>query len=134
MMGTTVDMSQFLLVDLKNFILCLESAAAYHGLITYADTPLIVYNLNNNFSLKTAHLRQYPKPTTSNPLEDCIRLRDGLWVTSIERTICELVKYEREEFFIYEALEDLNISFSTILESANKYEVSSKLKSFISSI
>lgn len=34
-------------------------------------------------------------------------IADGLYVTRPERTICDLIKYKRHEFFILEALDEI---------------------------
>ena len=125
------DVSGFLVKDLKDFILCLESASAYHELTTYCDTPLTVYNLRNDLSIKTAHLMQYPKPGDVDYIEDCEQIREGFWVTSRERTICELIKYKREEFFIYEAIEEYNNDFEVLGVYAKKYGVEKELDEFL---
>jgi hypothetical protein len=125
------DVSRFLLNDLRDFILCLESASAYHDLTTYCDTPLTLYNIKSDMYLKTAHIVQYPKPQNIDILEDCAEVRKGFWVTGKERTICEMIKNDREEFFIYEALENYEGDFEVLKEYARKYGVLSKIKYYL---
>ena len=134
MSSVVCDVSRFLLEDLKDFILCLERASAYHGLTTYCDTPLTLYNTRTDLYLKTAHIVQYPKPTDIPLLEDCIEVRKGFWVTSEERTICELIKNKREEFFIYEALENYEGDTDYLLSISDKYGVRDRLVGFLNDI
>lgn len=96
-------------IDLKmKGLLCLECALGYCGLSSFN------FELNPMFFVQSS--------TDNNVFLDAVfgcflvnsidmsytkEIADGLFVTRPERTICDLIKYNRHEFFILEALDEI---------------------------
>lgn len=96
-------------IDLKiRGLLCFECALGYCGLSSFN------FELNPMFFVQSS--------TDNNVFLDAVygcflvnfidmsytkEIADGLYVTRPERTICDLIKYNRHEFFILEALDEI---------------------------
>lgn len=70
----------------------------------------------SNSQVKAYNIETYVNEF-SNSVEDCFQLRDGLWVTNSERTICEMIKYDRD--------------IDQLMKHAKKYVVKEKLQYFL---
>lgn len=80
--------------------LCLESALYQHGYTTYRDMyPTI---LSDYLEFKTPTI-EYIKDRFH---KDMVTLESGIEVTSLERTICEMIYYDRDPDLILQALDD----------------------------
>lgn len=128
-----MDITSRLIQVINGYTLCFESAAMENMLISAPIGLLTIYKHRNTVEVKTDNIEIYVNDL-SDSLEDCIEIRPGLWTTNSERTICELIKFGREEFFIYEALENYEGSFNRLRECAVKYRVLGKLNYFVDTL
>lgn len=123
--------------DVLRFInsgyLCLESALYEYKLSSYFDYVVKVYS-DKVPPIETSFYKVFQN---KNGSEGIVPLRDGLFITTIERTICDLVSYDRREDFIIEALSDYHDRFGSydeLFEVALKYNVLDEIKSLIDEI
>lgn len=124
-------LSPLILPKLMNkIILAFENAATYNGLSTYSGDPITCYSLEDVTPFESYLLCMY-KNETKDPFEDCIKLPNDLWATNEERTICEMIKYNRSEEWIFEALYNYDKDFNYLRRFAEKYNVRDKLEKFI---
>lgn len=89
-------------------VICFESALGYFGLTSFdAETNPIF------FVKGTTDIGKFVPSLVSFMIVDKVdysytkEIAKGLFVTRPERTICDLIKYKRHEFFILEALDEI---------------------------
>ena len=128
-----VDVTGPLLNVLNGYTLCFESAAMENLLVAAPIGILTVYRPGNNSQLIASNLEIYVNDF-SDFTEDCFEIRRGLLCTNSERTICELIKFERDDGFIYEALENYSGSSDILRKYARKYGVSDELEHYITTV
>ena len=95
-------------------IVCLESAASKLRLCTYPPSPLIYYTDASAIST------QYKRVIKVNDLDtnNCI-LINGVYCTNPERTIYEMIKMDRDEFFILESI--INYEYKYDINTLREY-------------
>lgn len=79
-------------------VLGLESAGYRHGLNNYGITPVVLL-ADLEKPIYTNYIWYTPYVTKSD--EDLVHIAGGLYVTSPERTICDLVIADGDEEFLY---------------------------------
>lgn len=113
-----------------NPIMCCESALYQLGLSTYVDRHLTF--LNKYQSVNTAEF-EYIKETRD--FKDIIISEKGYRVTSPERTLCDMIAWDRCEEFLVQGLDDYMFDYSEriplLLEKAKEYNVYDKLMKYI---
>lgn len=89
-------------------VICFEAALGYFGITSFdAETnPMFFVEGKDNVGKFISSLFSFmivDKVDMSYVKE----IADGLYVTRPERTVCDLIKYDRHEFFILEALDEI---------------------------
>jgi hypothetical protein len=85
-------------------ILCTESAAGYLGISTFPLMPIAMFTeYPHDIDAIYIKWRSVPKIDWS----DVIRLRGNLWITSIRRTIADMIEYESSAEFIYQSIDSV---------------------------
>jgi hypothetical protein len=87
--------------NLFSGVLALESAGYFHGLNMYGVTPVVLMS-GTPFKVITSYMKHIP--FICNTREDLIYLGGKLFVTSPERTVCELVIADGNDEFIYQSI------------------------------
>lgn len=128
-----VDITSKLTQVISGYTLCFESAAMENMLISAPIGLLTVYKHRNKVEVNADNIEIYVNDF-SDFLENCFEIRQGLWVTNAERTICELIKYKREEAFIYEALENYDGNLNNLIDTSLKYGVTQELNNYLNNI
>jgi len=83
-------------------LICLESATFVLKLSNYPPNPLIMYTTYaGKIHNQITYLIHVPKIN----MEDTYLVKNNLYVTNRERTICELIEYEANEEYIYQSIE-----------------------------
>lgn len=86
-------------------VICLEAASAYWGMCSYSpDIPILLMPSDSGNRVK---------------------------VTDRERTVCDMIRYNRHEFHLYEtvmsAFEDGEVDMEKLIKLARKYNIEEKL-------
>jgi hypothetical protein len=121
-----------ILNSLTGFV-CLECAAYINKISKASVIPIIRYT---TLDLKDSDYLSFIKVDSLNH-EDTFKVHEDMCVTNAERTICDLINYDRAEEFIYSAIEDYIGSHEDVvrlLEYAVKYNCVDKMRYFIGSL
>lgn len=106
-------------------VLCYETALSYHSLCTYPP-HLINIKREGRVGIRTYLLSVFAEETLN--LANTIEVNKGLYVTDVSRTICEMIKDDRDEHHLMEALYELQDSYPEDLDDmAKQYGVYEKL-------
>jgi len=103
-------------------VLALESAGYFHGMNMYGVTPVVLMTDGVKAKLLTSYVKYVPH--TSAIKDDIVQVSGRLYVTTPERTICDLVIVDGNDEFIYQSLESYLAKFGTaetLLRYADKY-------------
>ena len=115
-------------------VIWVEAASNYHKLSTFPEEPVLMISS----CISSVDCRYFSIQRVDNlNLDDTDKLMSGLYVTNAERTICDMVRYDSEERFIYESIETYGIRFGVyekLLEIADKYEVREQVEEYINSL
>lgn len=92
------------------FIICAESASCRNGLTNYPNSPIVMFS----DTIKSGrwgyrHIIHVSKLDYS----DTYRTEQGVYVTNQERTILDMIKYDAEDGFICDAIENYSYSVGT---------------------
>lgn len=94
-------------IGFKDESLCLEAAAGYNGLSTYNwyEEPMVFYETDDEDDYNEGLIKMYhcKKITHDNCVYDT---ELQLWITNKERTICDMIKYDRDLFHLLESIDD----------------------------
>lgn len=117
-------------------LLGLESSLTHYHLSTVIDSiPVLFSSLNT--TLKSQSFCLIPNKAGN---EDIEQDSSGLWFTTPERTICDMIIYDRREDLIIEALDDYLSEPERfkgkdyLLTIARKYKVESQVLAYIDEI
>jgi len=104
-------------------ILCLDFALGYHGLSTfsYMEFPCYFMALPNTTEKYISSNISY-QLVSKLDMRNIIKIKDGIFVTNPERTLCDMIKYDRHEYHLLEALDavyqdDVDSVDKSLLES-----------------
>lgn len=113
---------------LNNIMLCYETAASVLGMVSESGFPLVFYHRIDNH-INSKYIEGLYVDDLN--LEDVIRIR-GVLCTNRERTICELIRDERDIQAILESIHAYNrlYGLDRLYSFAKKYGVYDKLKEF----
>ena len=136
-MGLEYDLNELLIHTSGNLegILCLEHASNINHLSTYPPLPIMIYK-----KCKLVIERGCFQVIGVDKLDysDCNKINDKLFVTNAERTICEMIKHEREDSVIYESIDHYlrlnNKGIDTLRRYAEKYKIRSKLEEYLKTL
>lgn len=110
--------------------IALESAASFYDLCTFSNDYLIFLTDNNLTINKNQFIRFYPNKLGNS---DIVKFNDRLTITTPDRTVCEMIAYDRRDDFIIEALECYifdtrdDLTLESLYECAKKYNVYEQL-------
>lgn len=119
------------LTDIEGVLGC-EYATGKHALSTYPPTTLILLStsrvkIQNSKVLETI-------PVVEEDYSYCTSITKKLFITNPERTICDMIRFNREERFLYESLERYlrrNSNLSNLYSVADHYLLRNKLDKHI---
>ena len=116
-------------------LLGVETATGYWGLSTYNhyENPIFLFN-DNSQSLDgyqaTFIMTQLFVPQVNS--KNTIKLSDTLWITDREQTVCDMIRYNRHEFHLFEtvlsAYEDGEVDINRMEKIAEQYDILDKLR------
>lgn len=115
-------------------VIGLESALAFQDLCTFSNDYIIFLNDSDIIINDNQFIRFYNNLLST---EDIIPYNEKFLITSPDRTVCEMILNDRREDFIIEALECYlydareDLSLDSLYECAIKYNVASKIDSYI---
>lgn len=123
--------NKVVLDNISEGILCCEYASSILGLSTFPKN-LITYFKDIHKDVSTQYFYVYRQ----DPLDYryTIKIRDGLYITNYERTICDLISNECEYKLIEQSIEVYGLefeSFDELFKVAEEYKVLDKLKTII---
>lgn len=128
--GKRFDVDIYMLIKSNaSGIIGVEAATAYWGLSTFPyDIPIFLFNddtLDNE-----GHEERFSSIYLFVPnvnMENTVRLSDTLCVTDREQTVCDMVRYNRHEFHLFEtvmdALEDKRTDLVKLEKLARQYGI-----------
>ena len=109
-------------------VVALESAGYFHGLNMYGITPVVLMS-DTPTEIYTQYIRHVP--FVFNTREGLTHLGGKLYVTTPERTICELVMADGNDEFILQSLESYLAKYGTekaVMDYADKYGCSEQMR------
>lgn len=133
-MGEMIDTRIINLVRMnQDSLVGLESATGYWGLSTYCSTmPHYLYKLDIENGYKEVDL-----PTavylfsSSVNLENVVYLSEKFRITDMEQTICDMIRFDRQEFHLFEtvisAFEDSRVNKERLNTLAEEYGIRDRL-------
>lgn len=125
--------SLFCIQDLVNMdyhgLLGVESATTYWGLSTYNYTLPIV--LVNDDSQDMEGLMERGEPSKlyvpNVNTTNTVQLTENLYVTDLEQTVCDMIRYKRHEFHLFEtlvsAIDDKDADIERLEHMAKEYGI-----------
>lgn len=115
-------------------VICLESASSILHLSTFPELPLMVFQRVEE-DCDAFYLKVYSQPELD--LNHTVKSGENLYITTPERTIVDLIRFEREERVIYESLNkyrQTNKDYSKVLKVASQYRCMEETRSFVNTI
>lgn len=111
-------------------VICLEAASAYWGMCSYSpDIPILLMPSDSGNSFIEMQISMMF--VTDFSLDNTVDIGDGVKVTDRERTVCDMIRYNRHEFHLYEtvmsAFEDGEADMEKLIKLARKYNIEEKL-------
>lgn len=98
------------LINFKNMgyggLLGVETATEYWGLSTFSGfSPILLVNDDSlSFDGYESEFAFTILAVPSVNIENVVAITDRLFVTDLEQTVCDMVRYNRHEFHLYETL------------------------------
>lgn len=115
-----------------NLPLCCESALSVLGYSTCINYVPVYLNSEMTLDAQCILLMK-----EDMDYQDVVTLDNGYRVTTIERTICDMIRWDRQEEFTYQALVDYYFEFedlTKLYKAADKYGVRQQIDDYIEEI
>lgn len=119
------------MTDVEGVLGC-EYATAKHSLSSSPPSPLVLFNVSHVRICNSSTLETIP--VEWDDYNFCIGITDKLSITNPERTICDMIRFDRDERFLYESLDKYtrrNPDLSELFIVADHYAVRSELESHL---
>ncbi|HBG5344130.1 TPA: hypothetical protein KQG29_001494 [Clostridioides difficile] len=120
----------------SNVLLFGEYAGSILGITNFPDNYVIVQSECVDTEIETDYFTVYPVQKLD--LNYTGKLRDDVWITNEARTICDMIKDDREFGFIQEAIDEYIINnekgvehYKEVLDVARHYNIESKVMATI---
>lgn len=115
-------------------LLGVECASSYWGMSTFPPyIPIFLVNdefQDNNGFMVEFYIQKFFVPSVN--YDNVVQLAENLYITDREQTVCDMLRYNRHEFHLYEtimsAYEDGKVDIEKLEELAQSYSILEKLR------
>ncbi|HBG2133559.1 TPA: hypothetical protein KPJ62_003929 [Clostridioides difficile] len=127
-----MDFTGVIINSFSNVLLFGEYAGSLLGITNFPDNYVIVQSEYVDKEIETDYFTVYPVEKLD--LNYTEKLRDDVWITNEARTICDMIKDDREFGFIQEAIDEYIINnekgqenYEKVLAVARHYNIETKV-------
>lgn len=116
-----------------NGIIGVEAATAYWGLSTF-NPAIPIFLFNDNHAEEQGLFVETTLSTLFVPnvnMDNLIKLSEHLRITDPEQTVCDMIRYKRHEFHLFETLLSAysgDVNMERLLSLADYYGITAKMQ------